>query len=134
LLSEICKKKTFSARGKAIKAKKEANMPVIKVEDPQKIRVSINKKGEVVCNPPAPIIYPGGTVTWISVKKASRLAIQFGWDSPFKEVSYLSKEDGSITVKAEKCAPFGLHKYFVTVFDGATIRIGDPDIIIRPKP
>jgi len=122
------------ARRRAIKATEEVKMPTKKVADIQKITVSINKKGEVVCNPPAPIVYPGGTVTWISVRRRHVLAIQFGWDSPFKEVGFVSGADGSITANVERYAPFGLHKYFVAVYDGETIRTADPDIIIRPRP
>jgi len=109
-------------------------MPTKKLEDTLRITVSINRRGEIVCNPPAPIINPGGTVTWISVRRRHLLAIQFGWDSPFKAISFVSGADGSITAEVEKCAPFGLHKYFVAVYDGETIRTADPDIIIRPRP
>ena len=109
-------------------------MSTKRLEDIQRITVSINKKGDVVCNPPAPIVYPGGTVTWVSVRRHHVLAIQFGWDSPFQAISFVSGADGSITAVVEKYAPFGLHKYFVAVHDRETIRTADPDIIIRPRP
>lgn len=109
-------------------------MSTLKVEAAQRITVSVNKDEKVVCHPPAPIVYPGGTVTWISVRKNRGLAIQFGWDSPFKDVSYVSGEDGSVTAQVEKYAPFGLHKYFVAVHDDKIIWTADPDIIIRPRP
>jgi plastocyanin len=125
---------TFIARRRAIKTTKEVKMSKEKVNGTHEIRVSIKRGEEVVCNPPAPIVYPGDTVTWITVRRGLGLAIQFGWDSPFKETTYVSGEDGSITAIVEKYAPFGLHKYFVAVYDGATIRTADPDIIIRPRP
>ncbi len=71
-------------------------------------------------------------IVWSS-ESGKAFALNFGWASPFEEMSYHAKPGKDIRLPIDIAAEPGKYKYFVAVFDDSDGQVvtADPDLIIR---
>ena len=102
----------------------------------QKIKITIEKVGpqkSIVCTPHKLIIRKSipETIIW-ECSGYEVFTIDFGWQSPFPEMSYPAQR-GRIILPIKADFPEGRFPYFIAVLDGESHQIitSDPDLIIR---
>jgi plastocyanin len=77
-------------------------------------------------------ILPGDTVIWKCMRTAKGpFTVHIGWDSPFKECFFHSKNGEDIKVTLPLDAEPGYYRYMLAVLVDGIIYTDDPELIVR---
>lgn len=80
-------------------------------------------------------VYPGETIVWkCKAPEKGPFTVHIGWNSPFKECFFQSKNGEPIKATVPVDARSGYFRYMIAVLVNGTIYTDDPELIIkRPR-
>lgn len=77
-------------------------------------------------------VYPGETIVWTcKTEKKGPFTVHIGWDSPFKECFFHSKNGEPIKVTVPEDAASGYYTYMIAVLVDGIIYTDDPQLIVK---
>jgi hypothetical protein len=87
---------------------------------------------QIICVPHKLIVKKRDVVEWRCVTEQP-FTVDFGWDSPFPEISFSVPAGKTKEASIPADAPEGRYEYFVALYDPKTrlVYTFDPDMIIR---
>lgn len=92
----------------------------------------VAKGSKIECDPLSFVALRGDVIEWQCVT-GQPFTVEFGWKSPFPEVSYPAAKGMIVKLEVPPKAANGQYKYTVAVFDEKSGKVYtlDPDMIIR---